>query len=166
LYEPTDLELDLARAKMYWTERQSSRIGRANLNGSGIEYLFVADAIAPAGLALDLLRDLMYWTDPQTLRIFRADFEVTFLDVLADSDLAAPGHIALDLSDGLAIRGDLNCDGAVNFCDINPFVLALSDPAGYAAAYPRCIILNADINANGTVGFDDINPFVRLLTQP
>ncbi|MEW6250819.1 MAG: hypothetical protein AB1716_09235, partial [Planctomycetota bacterium] len=34
------------------------------------------------------------------------------------------------------LRGDLNCDGAVNFDDINPFVLALSDPAGYAVAYP------------------------------
>ena len=62
--------------------------------------------------------------------------------------------------------GDMNCDGAVNFDDINPFVLALSDPAGYAAAYPSCNILNGDINGDGLVNFDDINPFVALLTGP
>jgi hypothetical protein len=60
--------------------------------------------------------------------------------------------------------GDLNCDGQVGFGDINPFVLALSNPAAYAAAYPYCALLNADINRNGTVGFDDINPFVALLS--
>ncbi|MEW6252613.1 MAG: lectin like domain-containing protein [Planctomycetota bacterium] len=60
--------------------------------------------------------------------------------------------------------GDLNCDGAVNYDDVNPFVATLSDPAGYGAAYPYCNCLNADINADGTVNFDDINPFVALLT--
>ena len=32
--------------------------------------------------------------------------------------------------------GDLNCDGAINAFDIDPFVLALGDPAGYAARVP------------------------------
>ncbi|MEW6249266.1 MAG: C25 family cysteine peptidase [Planctomycetota bacterium] len=60
--------------------------------------------------------------------------------------------------------GDLNCDGAVDFDDINPFVLALSDPPGYAQHYPSCNIQNGDINGDGRVDFDDINPFVALLT--
>ncbi|MEW6249549.1 MAG: hypothetical protein AB1716_02800 [Planctomycetota bacterium] len=64
----------------------------------------------------------------------------------------------------MAVRGDLNCDGVVNFDDINPFVLALSDPAGYQAAYPTCNILTGDCNGDGLVNFDDINPFVALLT--
>ncbi len=60
--------------------------------------------------------------------------------------------------------GDLNCDGAVDFGDINPFVLALSDPAGYAAQYANCNILNGDCDNDGDVDFDDINPFVALLS--
>jgi hypothetical protein len=60
--------------------------------------------------------------------------------------------------------GDLNCDHVVNFADINPFVLTLTDPDGYATLYPDCDILNADINGDGQVGFADINPFVALLT--
>ena len=59
--------------------------------------------------------------------------------------------------------GDLNCDGSVDFGDINPFVLALANPATYATEYPDCNALNADINADGTVDFGDINPFVALL---
>lgn len=62
--------------------------------------------------------------------------------------------------------GDMNCDGLVDFGDINPFVMALSNPAGYAAAYPNCDIRNGDINGDGRVDFGDINPFVRLLTNP
>jgi hypothetical protein len=63
------------------------------------------------------------------------------------------------------LPGDLNCDLVVDFGDINPFVLALTNPAGYAAAYPDCDIMNADINADGGVDFGDINPFVELLTR-
>jgi hypothetical protein len=63
------------------------------------------------------------------------------------------------------IPGDLNCDGAVSFGDINPFVLRLSDPAGYAAAFPDCPA-NGDANSDGSVNFGDINPFVTLLTGP
>jgi hypothetical protein len=60
--------------------------------------------------------------------------------------------------------GDLNCDGTVNFGDINPFVLALTDPVAWQTAFPDCPLSNGDINMNGTFGFDDINPFVALLT--
>ena len=32
------------------------------------------------------------------------------------------------------LLGDMNCDGAVNSFDIDPFVLALTNPAAYQAA--------------------------------
>src|SRR5205823_6441154 len=44
---------------------------------------------------------------------------------------------------------DVNCDGRVNNFDIDPFVLALTDPAGYQAAFPNCPIVNADANGDG-----------------
>lgn len=62
------------------------------------------------------------------------------------------------------LKGDLNCDGSVNFGDINPFTKRLSDPPGYLISYPDCPDTNGDINNNGSVGFEDINPFVALLT--
>ncbi len=67
-------------------------------------------------------------------------------------------------SPGAGLTGDMNCDGVVNFGDINPFVQALTDPTGWQNLHPGCDILNGDINGSGTVGFDDINPFVNCLT--
>ncbi len=66
----------------------------------------------------------------------------------------------------LNLPGDMNCSGAVNFYDINPFVLALSNPDAYEEAFPDCPIENGDINQDGLVNFYDINPFVALLTGP
>jgi hypothetical protein len=63
-----------------------------------------------------------------------------------------------------ALKGDLNCDNTVGFADINPFVLALSNPAMYESTHPGCFILNGDINKDEFVDFRDINPFVAVLS--
>jgi len=64
-------------------------------------------------------------------------------------------------------RGDLNCDGQIDFADINPFVLFLTDYNAWLTGYPGCHPLNGDINGDGSYGqgaFGDINPFVALLS--
>ncbi len=65
---------------------------------------------------------------------------------------------------GSQVVGDPNCDGVIDFDDIDPFVAALTGPAAYEAAYPDCYRLLADIDGNGVVDFDDIDPFVALLS--
>ncbi len=60
--------------------------------------------------------------------------------------------------------GDLNCDGAVDFDDIDAFVLSLTGRAAYEAAFPSCRWHHGDINRDGDVTFDDIDPFVALLS--
>jgi hypothetical protein len=63
--------------------------------------------------------------------------------------------------------GDLNCDGQIDFADINPFVLYLSNYSNWLVEFAGCNPLNGDINGDGTYGqgsFGDINPFVALLT--
>jgi hypothetical protein len=62
--------------------------------------------------------------------------------------------------------GDLNCDGQINFGDINPFVQYLSNHAGWLMTYPGCLPTNGDINCDGTYGQEslgDINPFIWLM---
>lgn len=61
--------------------------------------------------------------------------------------------------------GDVDCSGSVDFFDIDPFVLALTGSANYAAQYPGCAYANADCNRDGAVDFFDIDAFVTLLTQ-
>jgi hypothetical protein len=63
--------------------------------------------------------------------------------------------------------GDLNCDGAIDFDDINPFVLYMSNQPAWQALYPDCPPTVGDINGDGTYGqgtLSDVNPFVALLT--
>ncbi|MGE3180078.1 MAG: hypothetical protein AB7N71_00470 [Phycisphaerae bacterium] len=62
------------------------------------------------------------------------------------------------------LLGDMNCDGTVSVSDIGGFVLALTDPAGYAAQFPACDINNADVNGDMNISVSDIGPFVNLLT--
>jgi hypothetical protein len=65
---------------------------------------------------------------------------------------------------GSHVFGDLNCDGQVDNFDISPFILALTNPQGYAATYPGCSRELADINSDGSVDNFDIRPFLQLLT--
>ena len=63
----------------------------------------------------------------------------------------------------LFVLGDANCDGQVDFGDINPFVMLLT--GSYEQHFPDCDGANfCDMNMDGTVDFADINPFVAELT--
>lgn len=61
--------------------------------------------------------------------------------------------------------GDMNCDGAVNMSDIDPFVAALRGPDAWSidATYSGCPWLNGDCNADSNVTFADIDAFVARL---
>jgi len=67
---------------------------------------------------------------------------------------------------GQPCPGDMNCDGLVDGNDVGPMVLALIDPAGYAAAFPGCSIANGDLNGSTQTDGDDIQPFTTLLFNP
>jgi hypothetical protein len=63
-------------------------------------------------------------------------------------------------------RADANCDGTINGFDIDAFVLALTNPADYAAQFPDCdLICTTDINCDGEVNGFDIDGFVTCLTD-
>jgi hypothetical protein len=62
--------------------------------------------------------------------------------------------------------GDTNCDGRIDFADIDSFVLALCNPEAYAEQFPDCDVDIADINGDGSADFADITPFVGLLADP
>lgn len=61
------------------------------------------------------------------------------------------------------VTGDLNCDGSVDFADIDGFAAALIGNATYAEQYPWCAAYLADSNGDGQVDFNDIDGFVALL---
>ena len=58
--------------------------------------------------------------------------------------------------------GDLNCDGAVTYADIDPFVAALNYPGGVGWPH-ECPWLNADCNGDDDVTYADIDAFVARI---
>ncbi|MBK9128461.1 MAG: DNRLRE domain-containing protein [Phycisphaerales bacterium] len=73
-----------------------------------------------------------------------------------------------------ACPGDLDCDGDVDFDDIDLFVAALGGQQVWADLYqqlfgaqPPCDYLGvADVDGSGGVNFDDIDPFVARIGSP
>jgi hypothetical protein len=60
-------------------------------------------------------------------------------------------------------RGDANCDGTVDFFDIDPFLIALFNLPAYQATYCSGDFCAVDVNEDGTVDFFDIDPFLACL---
>ncbi len=90
-----------------------------------------------------------------------------FVDVPGwpDTGPGTPPIVDMGAYEVWVVWGDVNCDGGVDFDDIDPFILALGSHEAYGLAYPGCPYESADTNADGYVDFDDINPFVRCLVH-
>jgi hypothetical protein len=134
----------------------------------GTDNVVTGSIVVPGGAMLQLQYDLTAYTYDNGISGYdTAEVDYSGTAYYYAVDLTDPGT-ALVGSSGYTYTfpnpGDLNCDGAVNAFDIDPFVLALTDPTGYAAAFPGCIILNADCNGDGLVNAFDIDPFVLILT--
>jgi hypothetical protein len=91
-------------------------------------------------------------------------------DIANGTSPDANGNGVPDECEALNARcpGDLNCDGSVDFADINAFVSFLTDYDGWRATFRGCDARNGDLNCDGTYGqgsLDDINAFVMLMQQ-
>ena len=85
-------------------------------------------------------------------------------DPYADDNGSGSGAAYVFDHTGSAV-GDVNCDCAIDLFDIDPFVLAMTNPPLYANVYPNCDYLSADCNDDGFVDLFDIDAFVDLLTR-
>ncbi len=62
------------------------------------------------------------------------------------------------------VPGDMNCDGRLDGGDIDPFFIALGDPAIWCSQFcPFCNLSNGDMNGDGQVNGADIDPFFACL---
>jgi hypothetical protein len=69
------------------------------------------------------------------------------------------------LTADVGLAGDTSGDGQINFADLAPFVMALTDPSGYDAEFPALDRQRrSDINGDGACNFADLGPFVNLFT--
>jgi cytochrome c peroxidase len=83
------------------------------------------------------------------------------------TDPAAAGGVAFSQVAHLRMipylcGGDMNCDGATNGLDIQPFVQAILSPAAFAVDHPGCNAARGDINGDNQVNTTDISLFITL----
>ncbi len=69
----------------------------------------------------------------------------------------------LDCTPSGFVNGDANCDGSVDFFDIDAFLLALFDPTAYASQFCGGSTATADVNDDNSVDFFDIDAFLAVL---
>ncbi len=62
------------------------------------------------------------------------------------------------------LLGDMDCDGDIDFDDIDDFVLSLANPDQYEATFGVPPDLKGDTDGDGDVDFDDIQGLVTILT--
>ena len=86
--------------KMYWTDDGTSKIQRANMDGSQVEDLITTGLEGPGDIALDLASKKMYWTDLDAVKIQRANLDGSQIEDLITTGLRSPAGIALDLASG------------------------------------------------------------------
>jgi len=77
------------------------------------------------------------------------------------ADVFAQTDISFQIS-APAGNGDANCSGSLTTADIQPMVLALTDPTQYAVNF-NCL-QNGDMNGDGQVNGRDLQLFVDALT--
>ncbi len=99
---PSDVTLDVAGGKMYWTDwAGSSNVWRANLDGSDAEVVISGEFSNPSGIDLDLVNGKMYITDEGGVdgvgsipSVARANLDGSGLEILATG--GRPSGVAVD----------------------------------------------------------------------
>ena len=96
------LPLNTTAQKMYWTDEDTGKIQRANLDGSNIEDLVTTELETPEAIVLDVAGGKMYWTDKGTTKIQRANLDGSNIeDLVTTTDgLVEMESIALDVARG------------------------------------------------------------------
>jgi uncharacterized protein YjbI with pentapeptide repeats len=129
-----------ATGKMYWTDRSTHKIQRANLDGTNVEDL-ITGLNDPINIALDVAAGKMYWGNqdsPPPVKIQRANLDGTNVEDLVTTGVSDPIGIALDVAAGKMYWADVfrpirraNLDGT-NVEDLVPVTMGLNRPFGIA----------------------------------
>ena len=85
---------------MYWTDWDTNKIQRANLDGSNVQDLVTTGLGSPYGIALDVAAGKMYWADAGLAKIQRANLNGSNVQNLSPLGLSVPICIALDVAGG------------------------------------------------------------------
>lgn len=130
----------------------------------------VAAGVGQSGKVVLVSGQIPMPSTPGTYKFYLANALANTLDSVSTppnfSPVSAATVVATDsitIAGPDNLKGDMNCSGGVDAFDIDPFILALLNPAQYAIDYPACDVSMADINNSGAVDAFDIDPFIACV---
>ena len=105
---------------MYWTDSDTAKIQRSNLDGSGVEDLVTTGLGVPLGIALDVSGGKMYWTDVLGEKMQRSNLDGSGVEDLVTTGLGAPFGIALSFGLPVEAGTDLAVRASVSDNTLTP----------------------------------------------
>lgn len=130
------IAVDPLAGKVYWAASGTpgGKIGRANLDGSGVEAGFITGLETPVGIDLALPLRKVYWADLDANKIQRGDLDdASIVDVVtaADFDMGFVTDVVFvrpECGDGLDNDGDGYADAGDAACLFGPLEIAAALP--------------------------------------
>ncbi|MCA9151561.1 MAG: hypothetical protein KDA92_19750 [Planctomycetales bacterium] len=121
----------VGRDKMYWSDRGSNTIRRANLDGTIVETL-VSGLGEARGVAVDYQHEQIYWVDNGHNKIQRSRLDGSHIEDLVTSGLSFPAGIVLDVPGNQMFWADAN-ENSISRADLDgsnqrEIVTNLGDP--------------------------------------
>lgn len=144
-----------AGAYVYWTNYSTGAIGRAQLDGSGVQPAFIAAGTHPTGVAVDASH--IYWSDEAGNTIGRANLDGSdrlpnfITGANKPTDVAIEGSHVYWVNSGNGKIGRANLDGSE---PNQSFVSGLS--GGYGIAADIAHLYWANFSVTNTIGRVDI----------
>jgi virginiamycin B lyase len=161
-----------ADAYVYWANQDAGTIGRANLDGTGVNQSFIPNAIFPQGVAVDA--EHIYWmnSNDDGSSIGRADLDGTNVEpkFIGVPDLGVGVAVDADSNyiywaeyfNGWIARAALDSNGDVSNIEEN--FISADFPNGVAAGSGHVYWVNGLFTSTiGTAGLDGSNPVASLL---
>ncbi len=155
-----------------WLGVERSQYDHATIgvsNNNGASWTVIWENPLPSGTSIDETAWSFQTYDISALADGYSQVRVRWGMGPTDSSVAYHGWNIDDIefhgAAPVGMKGDVDCDGDIDFFDIDPFVVALGGEAAYYAVYPDCIWSLADTDCDGDVDFFDIDPFVACLTD-
>ena len=116
--KPGRIALDIPGGKIYWTDHVVDVVRRANLDGTGVEDIYIVGAnLNPDGIALDLDAGKVYWAQAvmtNSDRIRSMNLDGSMPEDLTDTTYGIVSTIAFVIDDPVP-----DCEGDANGDDVD-----------------------------------------------
>ncbi len=146
----------------HWSHMSTDDLTLWDLDGSiktaGVADVLTTEVAQPYAYYAVYFYNAVYSEDSPYFWLWSGKISDTFAQAVDNVELRVSVEEAV-----VHLPGDFDGSGTVDTQDINPFILALTNPGQYQTQYGLDPVVY-DTNNDGVINTEDINPFIIILT--